>query len=43
MEHHVVKLIQYRALGGYTNSVEREITNFRRQIQDISVILEESV
>lgn len=36
---HLQKLWQYRAVGGHTSSIEREIENFREQIRAIDELL----
>lgn len=42
LDEHLANLEEYRSAGGYTSSVEREIRNFKRELEAIDNVLENS-
>ncbi len=42
LDEHLIKLDKYKQEGGYTSSIEREIKNFRQELQAIDTVLEEA-
>ncbi|MDX1920438.1 MAG: hypothetical protein SFU25_06845 [Candidatus Caenarcaniphilales bacterium] len=39
LNEHSIKVKEYKKLGGHTSSVEREIRNFRQQLNAINEVL----
>ena len=42
LDEHLIKLDKYKQEGGHTSSIEREIKNFRQELQAIDTVLEEA-